>query len=64
MAMNRGRQRWQLPISRTDQGLDGQSTHLFDGVPIDLQDLAEFARVLNHEAIHVAQSCKRGSITA
>ena len=24
----------------------------------------EFARVLNHEAIHVAQSCKRGSITA
>ena len=25
---------------------------------------AEFARVLNHEAIHVAQSCKRGSLTA
>lgn len=24
----------------------------------------EFARVLNHEAIHVAQSCKRGSLTA
>ena len=24
----------------------------------------EFSRVLNHEAIHVAQSCKRGSLTA
>ena len=24
----------------------------------------EFARVLNHEAIHVAQSCRRGSMTA
>jgi hypothetical protein len=24
----------------------------------------EFARVLNHEAIHVAQSCRRGSLTA
>jgi hypothetical protein len=24
----------------------------------------EFARVLNHEAIHVAQSCRQGSLTA
>lgn len=24
----------------------------------------EFARVLNHEAIHIAQSCRRGSLTA